>query len=348
MSKGWRTGTSAASWALRRAGRYREADELLEKRAKEGDAEALLSIYSLNYEGSLCGRLYSGDCFIPLYKAKAAGHPVAEARRGGEMSHALVAQSLHAQLMVCIGGYPHALAKAILEECDPEAMWMLATRFPTANNSDHLIKELAHVDHHPMAAYCCAEKGFTLALDRAKSRRAEDVACLCTKVMLLEIAVAQGHISAAYLLALVCFDEGIPIVLQDATRGANLLVRILLHVNGNYAMEWLATFKKRLNRVEQQQHCEFYVYGKHWRELPKAETMFPFHHSSALAERHPRRIYDSSRAACQAAAATIAGLLRYRCYKQPDMARLLGRMVWESREREASQWWAAVAKKNKE
>jgi len=382
----WQTGTSAKSWALRRQGRYKEADQMLLDAMKgDGDAEAYFTMYMLSgYQGSLCSTHYSHVDSIILLRAAKYGHPVAtslcchaddiERHARSVRNHPFALYEILERVPVVMHermGMPSQedLIERIVWEDEPESLWRVSKAVHNRDVSDALVERLALHHHHPMAAHQLGrehrnvlEIGKMLGYqDGCAGPSLSDV--IFRSVAAFEIAASQGHMDAAYCLASILFDPKVPISVQDANRGARLLVDILVRSNGNPEKHYVGLLHTRLDpdltRWQPDRAREFYHYGKNWHQLPKADVMFPLdiqkHNERTWVSRwgelpaidlgplHPKRVYLEMHKACQHATIILLGLLLRRRHLFPrvprDIVHKLAHLVWDEREREAGSWW---------
>ena len=302
--KGWRTGTSAESWALRRQGRYKEADALLLARAANLDVEALITLYSLHYPGSASYRHHGSDsAHISRLAAgcpgQFEGHPVAKVmwhplrNRDCAAVHQYALETGHRGALFqswiqCGNIVPASFLQSLSAKDDPELLaWVWLNGYDLRD-----AKDFVFLHRHPVIAWDLARrttKGIEEYWSEDVTARHSEVLppleaenALRETVRLLQIAADQGHLRAEWCLAKLRFNPRIPADLRSVRQGALLLRDVLLRSYGHDDQLhcFHPTFALRIRPLsplimDADRIYELYCYGKAWGQLPKAETFYP-------------------------------------------------------------------------
>ena len=360
----WRTGTCAASWALRRAGKYGEADCLLLEKAKLNDAEALMELYTLHYKGSAAerfhdasmgevhGEFYAVNKLLYLRRAAtAAGHPVARARmhaqcdpNGDEFDWAQMEQLE----FLCPPAVLLRLTRHELPSVRAGALQLLdEVAYADAWNS--LRQDLIHVDHHPVVAY---DMGMEML--RSSPELSYYLANSAKLLFYLGIAADQGHVFANRDIAALCFSYDLPLHDLNWSRGARALVRALAVEPHEYSAISLVAQRLTLSQrkggrdaqfwrpersafslVTSHRVRELYVYGR------SSDTVLSYLDMSRE-NLTPRFVYRFVTKKARQAAVTIMQCMRATpLLRQPprDIVLLLAQLIWDSRLSYTDKWW---------
>jgi hypothetical protein len=347
----WKTGTSEASWALRKDGRYEEAWQLVSSRAlpmdESKDAEALMEMVLCYPNMVASNRAYRRA-------AAALGHPLAMAYLylyGHEYGEPVPEAILESD---------HELAKLIFRDCtEPPDRMFGEDSVPRAVKQDpahtlyyfgeaspgndgigaDLLAQAALVWHHPLAA-----SRFLDILDNRKRSDPplgvdESEILRQTAIHCLRIGALQRHAYAAAHLANCHFGvdwHGFALLPSERNllQGAHLLsyfqpvsVSLDFHV---ILLDRLAKAPLLPLSVERAQ--ELYVYGKANTPYMQDNWVGTKEHGT------PRDIYTKVIRLCRAAS-VITMVHAWRRYRVPrDVCVMLGRMIWDTRAPRADAW----------
>ena len=368
--KGWQTGTSAKSWALRRQGKFKEADSVLIKGYHDGDAEACLSLFMLWYSGGAAELELDGDRNQLLHNAAFAGHPVAMAlmqtQDNHDFSRDLILASGNDFALMEVGERSPDLLNRLLSSGDPEILYAMLDH-ELCPDAQLVRVHLAVYWNHPLAAYLAGSNAFhhlrwaaTAKLDEERHRQC---ARLAEDVVWLKIAVAQENVDAYSLLCSLGFSgqtTRLPFSVSSLSENdaigwlvlymtAELRRRHFFSEFPDQGQEWCTLRVLEAARQILSGLCvhldlrifELYSYGKIWSRLPTADVRLK-DAGQDLKELHPAAVYAQIHAACSGATLVFMGCLRLRRKRRDfprDIVALLGRLLWDDRERHLVEWW---------
>jgi hypothetical protein len=368
----WKTGTSAASWRLRSQGRYKEADDLLTAKAKEGDAEALFTLWSLGYPGGAAEAFFcsggGGSKLLLLDDVARKGHPLAMAMapkdNGGTWRY--IRDSGCAMAILLYNGDNPELYARVLAEGTPDELWILFSRefrghTPALRRELH--QKLVFTHHHPIAAaaegafHPFTTHGFIPRYTADGAHRTSDA--IGRDVASLEIAARQGHAVAIDVLAHFHLDPNTPPPFCNCAVGAGWLVQSLLcearresigaSVGTAGPSKAAALLAPRLDDVRYtipitgNRLRELYLYGQSWPRFLRADKA-----CSSSRKDHPLRVYEGVMEAARDAVYVFIMWLRFRRpgyvdrWMPYDVVKMIARLVWCTREEYIEVWWRAA------
>ena len=361
----WRTGTSEAAWALRREGKYKEADALLLERARLDDAEALMDLYLLWFHGNspaTChGQVlakkqgFNGRVPRPEFRAffrdatMETGHPVVRAWMTMRWEDERDERDWAQMETLDTKCSPDAISR-MFQHPSPTARWRaVGWRRESEFIANPIVQHLARVDRHPLAA-------FELGMAILRSGKIEDMEVYLRNsadiLFYLGIAADQGHVLAACNIARLCFSYDLPCHNVNWGRGARYLVQALAVTPRESSATQLMSERLTLTRstelgydqvaghrafspVTNHRLRELYWYGR------AAKTDLAFL-DMRRENCHPRFVYlVAIKKARSAALAFMHALRMHPVFRRTpkDIVEVLARQVWESRMSYTSEWW---------
>jgi len=353
----WQTGTSERFWRLRAAGKYDEAFALLQKQCacEEGDAEAEMEMVSISF---YCHFDMKRDPMLHwkhLLRACELGHPAALLRRWFEEAPADNIPIMdngdaitNARIMILLGGEREAAEEAF--------------RAAMAGGSIAACVQYAVEFHHPkMAAdlgdpVSCGIHGKNLlgtgVIDSnpLPELRLEEVPTssdiIAEAMRYFEMGAAQGDRRCRKFLACIYFGAG---DVADFRKGALLVLQLqssempgmpyCLVIRCHLAKKHCNPWPGDLTRFNNQRCRELYVYGKQARS--DATCLALLLGSKCLdVLRHYTNITTRARAAIMAlwTALRYGGRSKITPRVPRDIALIICRAVWSSRETQTEVW----------
>jgi len=342
----WRTGTSKEFWALIKEQRYVEAKDLLFSRVKlppkysldnttpDGDAEAMYEL-SRVYSSRLFGVTWN-DSIVPRFwmtNAARLCHP-----RAIIMLYRWSLATIQPEVAARVMAAGDALSKFLLlrrtlpPEAGPERGFDVLDEALEANDPDAYFEaaryrytsyvHAALLGHSQACAQCLHENfydGPDALLHATGGLRGRVV----------RIGAAQGEGNCLHELAK---------IYQINQQHVLCAHTILRHPGNHVILSWIDRRKEEVRGAGPAWSFrftrEFYLYGQ-WQHHAQLTTTASFANFISL--------YRNVRARAQDAARVLMGLLRLRRRNHAntfprDIASMVGRMVWESRELDTELW----------